>query len=121
MPASLYNLANRKHHSETQAEVAPTIVVDNAAVAEQIVDSSVVLPANAVASDEAAAVQESETAQEPAAENAEAADEKISYPAWDVSWSKTQLLAVAQSLNLSVTSLNTKTEIINALTSAAKA
>ena len=69
----------------------------------------------------AAAVQEAETAQEPAAENAEAADEKNSYPAWDVSWSKTQLLAVAQSLNLSVTSLNTKTEIINALTSATKA
>jgi len=39
-------------------------------------------------------------------------------PAWDASWTKAQLLGVAQSKGLSVTTANTKAEIVAALTAA---
>ena len=39
-------------------------------------------------------------------------------PAWDASWTKAQLLVVSQSKGLSVTTANTKAEIVAALTAA---
>lgn len=39
-------------------------------------------------------------------------------PEWESSWTKVQLLAVAQSKGLSVTAVNTKAEIVAALTAA---
>jgi hypothetical protein len=39
-------------------------------------------------------------------------------PKWEPTWTKSQLIAVAQGMGLSVTSSNTKTEIVAALTAA---
>lgn len=44
--------------------------------------------------------------------------EPVAAPQWEPTWTKSQLLAVAQAKNLSVTSANTKADIIAALTAA---
>jgi hypothetical protein len=112
MPASLYNLVNRKHHSEVESVVAENPVPELQAQNDvQVVD----VPALVVVEPAVVEIDKVETQEQPVAEA------KVSFPNWDVSWSKYQLLAVAQSLNLSVTSVSTKTEIVNVLTAAAKA
>ncbi len=114
MPATLYNLVNRKHPADevtTSHEETHSISAN-----DETPPAEAEIPAQAAAIEEATAT---ETLDE-AAPEAEAVAEP-SYPEWDPSWSKTQLLSVAQSLNLNVTSINTKTEIINALTAATKA
>ncbi len=109
MPATLYNLANRSHH----AEKAVTVPEEPAPVSVDIQTA----PALAAIVEDAAASVPAETPDDTTASDTQ---EPV-YPEWDSSWSKTQLLTVAQSLNLNVTSVNTKTEIINALTAATKA
>ena len=112
MPASLYNLVNRKHHSEVESVVAETPVPElQAQVVAQVVD----VPVAVVVEPAIVEIDKVETQEQPAVEA------EVSFPNWDVSWSKSQLLAVAQSLNLSVTPVSTKTEIISALTAATKA
>jgi len=44
--------------------------------------------------------------------------EPVAAPQWEPTWTKSQILAVAQAKNLSVTSANTKAEIVAALTAA---
>ena len=112
MPASLYNLVNRKHHSDVESVVAENPVPElQAQVVAQVVDVSVAV----VVEPAVVEIDKVETQEQPAVEA------EVSFPNWDVSWSKSQLLAVAQSLNLSVTTVSTKTEIISALTAATKA
>jgi len=114
MPASLYNLVNRKHYSEVESVVAENPVPElQAQVVAQVVDVPVAV---AVAVEPAVVeIDKVETQEQPAVEA------EVVFPNWDVSWSKSQLLAVAQSLNLSVTPVSTKTEIISALTAATRA
>jgi len=116
MPASLYNLVNRKHHSdasdiETVAVEAPVSELQNQNDA-QVVEAPVVVVEPATVEADEVDAQEEQAVEETV---------EVNFPNWDVSWSKTQLLAVAQSMNLSVTSVSTKTEIVNALTAATKA
>lgn len=112
MPASLYNLVNRKHHSDVESVVAETPVPElQAQVVAQVVD----VPVAVVVEPAIVEIDKVETQEQPVVEA------EVSFPNWDVSWSKSQLLAVAQSLNLSVTPVSTKTEIISALTAATKA
>ena len=112
MPASLYNLVNRKHHSEVESVVAETPVSELQA---QVVAQVVEVPVTVVVEPAVVEIDKVETQEQPAVEA------EVSFPNWDASWSKSQLLAVAQSLNLSVTPVSTKTEIISALTAATKA
>lgn len=114
MPASLYNLVNRKHYSEAEPIVAEIIVPElqtqnNIQVVEV---PAVVVVETAIVEADNVEIQEQQAVEQSV---------EVSFPNWDASWSKAQLLAVAQSMNLSVTSVSTKTEIINALTAATKA
>jgi len=112
MPASLYNLVNRKHHSDVESVVAENPAPElQAQVVAQVVD----VPVAVVVETAVVEIDKVETQEQPAVEA------EVVFPNWDVSWSKNQLLAVAQSLNLSVTPVSTKTEIISALTAATRA
>lgn len=132
MPSSLYRLAGKSHHAEAKpqqsppAEIAevqasvPDVVIPAAVEAtvvshvavndEQVVEETVTVDAAAEANDTEALVSDG-------AENTTATQ----FPTWDPNWSKAQLLVVANELGLSVTSINTKTEIIRALTAATSA
>jgi len=117
MPASLYNLANRKHFADSSAvtNVAEEISTPVPAVESEVKIVDVPL---------AVAIETTiDEANKTELQEENIVEEKVdnNVPNWDASWSKTQLLAVAQSLNLSVTSTSTKTEIVNALTAATKA
>lgn len=113
MPASLYNLVNRKHHFDVEPVVAePTVPELQTQNNIQVVD----VPAEVVVESVIVEADSAETQGQQAVEQ----NVEVSFPSWDASWSKTQLLAVAQSMNLSVTSVSTKTEIVNALTAATK-
>lgn len=103
MPASLYRLAGKPHPAEVStAQPAPAQV--NSAEAEVIESFE---ENNPIVSQE---TQAPEPVPEPAVKPTPQAT-------WDVGWSKTQLLGVANELGLNVTSTNTKTEIIAALES----
>lgn len=105
MPASLYRLANKPHHSETAATYDSAPVEALAIRAEEV----------------AAAVVESELpAQETPGAQVDVADDNVvpAAPSWDPSWTKTKLLDLALSLGLNVSSTSTKTEIISALSAA---
>lgn len=121
MPASLYNLANRKHHAEinvVELSKVETVVLPPEPKLEQ--ESQVLEIASDdhvdVVNNESSVVNEQETQVSTTEDTVE-----TSYPEWDASWSKAQLLTVAQSLNLPVTSINTKSEIVSALTAATQA
>jgi hypothetical protein len=109
MPASLYRLANKPHHTEAQvstAAVVPEPTVQAAAVEE---------PVNAVSEEPAV---EPATADDTLASSASDSQPEPVVPTWDPSWTKAQLLDVATQLGLEVTSANTKVQIIEALTAA---
>lgn len=92
MPAALYVLAGRPHPAAAQAPEAQVVEQPAPAVPEPTV-SAPELPA--------------------------LADEVTNQaPVWDASWTKSQLLEVASQLQLTVTSANTKAQIIEALTAA---
>jgi hypothetical protein len=104
MPASLYRLASKPHHAETPAvsnqsiqEIEPTQLPDSIAIVEA----------------------EPQAQEAPLPQSAESdAPAETGVVSWDPNWTKTKLLDFALSLGLNVTSTNTKTEIISALTAA---
>lgn len=113
MPASLYRLAGKLHHSEVSskpqrddlpevvaAHVEQAQVIEPELVVEQTVDDS-----NHVDDVESQAV---ETSEEPSAPV---------QPTWEPTWTKSQLFEFAVSQGLPVTVANTKSEIIALLNS----
>ena len=104
MPASLYRLANKSHHAEN-VEIVKQAAPEIEDV--QVVDSADTVPEGTLQ------VQTSQDSQLDADANANV--EPVT-PNWDPNWTKTKLLDFALSLGLNVTSTNTKTEIVNALT-----
>lgn len=101
MPASVYRMAGRPHYTETPtAAPSPEPVAEEITALQEKVETT---PAEA-------SVETTQTA--------EPASASVSYPTWDPSWTKTKLLEVATSLNLTVTIDNTKAQIIAALTEA---
>jgi len=109
MPASLYRLAGRPH----PAEVSTAQPVQEARAAEGSINA---VEAEVIESFEEnnAIVSQETQAPEPVPEPAVKTTPQVT---WDASWTKTQLLVVANELGLNVTSTNTKTEILAALES----
>ena len=108
MPASLYKLANKPHHAET-----PTVVDQKNLEIEtfQTVDAANTVVEGESQAQELNAPQSSEV-------GTTSTTAELEIPSWDPNWTKTKLLDFALSLGLSVTSTNTKNEIISALTAA---
>lgn len=107
MPAAVYRMAGRPHHTEVIAAApSPEPVAEVITVSQEKVET---------VTDEAnpGLVQTSEQSTVSDPENA-----SMSYPTWDASWTKAKLLEVATALNLPVTIDNTKAQIIAALTEA---
>jgi hypothetical protein len=114
MPASLYRLAGKPHHTEIRAEVSDPQIVEETAPEVTPVETSDVV---AAITDEAA-IPETPAQESPEPEEESVQENVAAPPVWEPTWTKTQLLAVAAQLNLPVTMENTKTEIIAALTAA---
>jgi hypothetical protein len=139
MPASLYRMVGRPHYTEVpqpEVEQPVTQVVTPEIVPEPVLDQPepTEMLASFAAQVEEPAVDVVEEAQEiphvvetvdnetttaesePEVEGVVVSAPEV--PTWEPTWSKTQLLAVAIQLGLSVTSSSTKNEIIAALTAA---
>lgn len=129
MPASLYRLVGKPHHTEVSEvssepveanEAVQSAVVEPVAsvgiVNESHVESTIDVSPTETLQEETASDQT--TSQSDEATDSATSVEQSQVVTWDPSWSKTQLLEVALQLNLEVTSLNTKTQIIQALTAA---
>ena len=116
MPASLYRLSGKPHHSEVSsqpqqdvshevivAHVEQAQVIEPELVVEQTVDDS-----NRVDDVESQTAEAVETAEEvtPPAQ-----------PTWEPTWTKSQLFDFAVARGLPVTATNTKSEIIALLNS----
>lgn len=127
MPSSLYRLANKPHPVNVtpaqtgKVENEPAAVEPSAVVETQPEAHSINDVATPVVDTEPAA--ELADVQDSSSDVADVTDASatVSYPAWDPTWSKSQLLVVADQLGLSVTSINTKSEIVAALTAATSA
>ena len=113
MPASLYRLSGRPHHSEVSsqpqqnvssesvvAHVEQAQVIEPELVVEQTVEDS-----NHVDDVESQAVETSEELPTPV------------QPTWEPTWTKSQLFDLAVSQGLPATAANTKSEIIALLNS----
>jgi hypothetical protein len=109
MPASLYRLANKPHH--TEAQVSTAAVTPEPPVQAETIEE----PMNTVSEEPAV---EPAIADDPPAASAPDSQPEPVVPTWDPAWTKTQLLDVATQLGLEVTSANTKAQIIEALTAA---
>jgi len=114
MPASLYRLAGKPHHSDAPElpEQEQTPVPEQVATEQQVEIQQEIV---AVESNEPEHVNDQPDEQNDASDSSIEADPQ---PEWDASWSKSQLLVVANQLGLNLTSVNTKSEIVAALTSA---
>ena len=137
MPASLYRLAGKPHHAEVSSVSPPPVEVKEAVqpaaetpavevavpsepANETIVESTVdAAPPETYHEEASADVVETPVADEVVEPTASV--EEPATPSWDPTWTKAQLLEVALQLKLEVTSLNTKTQIIQALTAATSA
>jgi len=121
MPASLYRLAGKPH----PAEVSTAQPVQEARAAEESISAVDARPTSAQVNSVEAEVIESFEENNAIVSQETQAPEPVPEPAvkttpqvtWDVGWTKTQLLGVANELGLNVTSTNTKTEILAALES----
>ena len=105
MPASLYRLVNKPHHTEI-------VVAPNQAPEEVMVTQVEETVAAVVESD--VQIQDVQDPQPDVAIDTAEPDSR----SWDPSWTKTKLLEFALGIGLDVSSTNTKTEIISALTTA---
>jgi hypothetical protein len=117
MPASIYSMAGKPHHAEVSTTVNDEVVPEpkSPQVSEEpVIESS---PSANVISSVVQETSGSSLTQE-TIESSHQETAEVSYPAWDPSWTKAQLLEVAAQLELNVTLINTKTEIIAALTAA---
>ena len=108
MPASLYRLANKPHHTE--------IPVVNNRTAQEIEATHIV--SNVTTTEGESQSHEPQIVQDVSANDPSDPTAEASVASWDPGWTKTKLLDFALSLGLSVSSTSTKTEIINALTTA---
>jgi hypothetical protein len=116
MPASLYRLAGKSHHSEVstqlQQDVSSEAVVahvEQAQVVEpELVVEQTVADSNHVDDVESQTVETVETAEEVASQ---------AQPTWEPTWTKSQLFDFAAARGLPVTATNTKSEIIALLNS----
>ena len=122
MPASLYRLAGRDHHTvsvesspqESVAEAHIDQIVEaasNSQTVENDLQPIVIVPEVTVQP----VIQTAEIKVEPVAETS-----KMPKQTWDSSMSRTQLAKVASSLGLTFTDKSTKAEIISLLESASK-
>lgn len=113
MPASLYRLVNRPHHSEPTA--TPEQKVEQRV--EQNVDESL-----SNQSDTASVIaieDESQKIETPVVQSDSSdASPKPATQSWDPTWAKTKLFDFAIQLGLNVTPISTKAEIVSALTAA---
>lgn len=128
MPASLYRLVGRQHHTEVTEQ--SNQILNQPEVGDSSPETvKVETPADVVTAESPTTVENIEV--EPAVEapvekldntSAQISEElnvvKPAIPAWDPTWSKSQLLDVASKLGLNITALNTKAQIIDALTAA---
>ena len=118
MPASLYRLAGKPHHAEIPA-VYPSqdgVAEASSNVAEQQVP--VATPAPVVEAIPIEMVKESVAVIDQPAPQPVEPEPATSKAAWDSSWTKTQLLQVANEMGLSLSITSTKADIIAALESA---
>lgn len=114
MPASLYRLAGRPHHAD--ASNIPVVDQTSVDVEAKNVDAVYQQPVQEASINfeqhDQIAVESSESVDQLEKES-EASPVSVT---WDPSWSKAQLLNVALQLNLNVTSANTRSQIVEALT-----
>lgn len=122
MPASLYRLVGKQHHTEpivNEPESTPITFQPEDFKAPQVEETSVLDSfANQSENNDVSSTlaEEDITPASVDSEDEESSPEET--PTWDASWTKTQLLAVAKEIGLNVSVLNTKTEILAALSSA---
>ena len=109
MPASVYRLAGRPHHTERQVTNVDSSPFD---APEQM---------STIADVQSSPTVDSTPEQAANVESAEVSPSSNQYPTWDPAWTKSQLLEVAAQLGLSVSLVNTKAQIIDALTAATSA
>jgi hypothetical protein len=126
MPATLYNLVNRQHPSipTTPPEVSAVSEISAKEDASEVKAEETVKIEAALSledSGDSHVVAEDSSSLTSISDEVDSVEPTVVYPDWDASWSKTKLLAVAQSLNLSVNALSSKNEIVSALSSATKA
>jgi len=105
MPASLYRLVGKPHHAEIEQS--------QDTVAEPQVHEVTPVESPVVADPEP-------TVQDQTSVPSEETSSPVTVT-WDPSWTKAKLLEAAASLGLPVTSINTRAEIIEALTAATSA
>ncbi len=112
MPASLYRLANKPHHSEVPAqaenvqEAVEPAVEQTQVTATELVNEQPTEGKETVVND----------VSEPEVVDQQSSETTVSRPVWESSWTRSQLFQVANSLGLPVTSTSTKSEIIALLT-----
>jgi hypothetical protein len=116
MPASLYRLANRPHHSEVSARtqnVQTTV--------EPVIEQAQVI-ATELVNEQPAEVQTAAVSEVLDAQTIDHQDSEpvVNLPVWETSWTRSQLFQVASSAGLSVSSTSTKSEIIALLTALSK-
>lgn len=113
MPASLYRLSGKPHHSEVQPQpqrdVAPEAVNTHVEQA-QVIEPELVVEQKA---DDSTHVDD---VKPQVSENVEEVTTQV-LPSWEPAWTKTQLFDVAVAAGLPVTATNTKSEIIALLNS----
>jgi hypothetical protein len=114
MPASLYRLAGKPHHSEVSSQSQPQ-AQDEPAVASLVEQAQVEEPEPVVERE----VEDSNDVVNPATQDSVSSDKvpAVPQPVWEATWTKSQLFEVATSLGLPVTAASTKNEIIALLNS----
>jgi hypothetical protein len=104
MPASLYRLAGKPHHSEVSTQLQQTVVTD---VADAFLEQAQVVEPELAVEQKAIISAQVNDIDSNVSENV--VKTQLS---WEPSWTKTQLFDVAVAAGLPVTATNTKSEII---------
>jgi hypothetical protein len=104
MPASLYRLAGKPHHSEVSTQLQQTVVTD---VADAFLEQAQVVEPELAVEQKAIISTQVNDIDSNVSENV--VKTQLS---WEPSWTKTQLFDVAVAAGLPVTATNTKSEII---------
>jgi hypothetical protein len=108
MPASLYRLAGKPHHSEVSTQLQQTVVTD---VADAFLEQAQVVEPELAVEQKAIISAQVNDIDSNVSENVEENVVKTQL-SWEPSWTKTQLFDVAVAAGLPVTATNTKSEII---------
>ena len=113
MPASLYRLAGKSHHSEVSSQ--PQQDVSHEVIVAHVEQAQVIEPELVVEQ----TVDDSNHVDDVESQTVETAEEIAVpvQPTWEPTWTKSQLFDFAVAQGLPVTAANTKSEIIALLNS----